>query len=578
MPDFIEIDHLSFSYPTRSAMPEPTLKDIGLSIREGEFMAVIGHNGSGKSTLGKMLNALLIPDSGNVIVAGMNTREREQHASIRSMIGMVFQRPQDQIVATTVAEDTAFGPANLGLSPAEIRRRVSGALKATGLADYADRPSYMLSAGETQRMALAGVLAMQPKCVIFDETTAMLDPVGREMVLEQARALKAQGLTVIFITHLMDEAAQADRVVVLNEGRLVMDGNPRSIFSNEAELKKIGLELPEAAELSRQLHQLIPHISSGNLFESDLFREIPQYSGDGQPQRMKHPASSTPKVIEVEHLTHVYLRGGLLAHPSLNGINYSVNQGSASGLMGSTGSGKSTLLQHLNALIKPQQGRVSVFGEDLSKMDLDIRQLRSRVGLVFQQPEHQIFEQYVGDEVAFAARNFKVVGKLSEIVRDAMNSVGLDFEKFKDRFTSSLSGGEQRKVALASVLAGQPEILLLDEPLAGLDPQSRQMLSNHLRNLKSLGLTLVVSTHQLEETMEWLDEISVLAKGKNVLAGDPGTVFKQIDSLAEFGLTAPLAVRVANAFRQKGWPIKEDAITSTRLIDHLGVLLEGLSQ
>ena len=134
-------------------------------------------------------------------------------------------------------------------------------------------------------------------------------------------------------------------------------------------------------------------------------------------------------------------------------------------------------------------------------MDLDIRQLRSRVGLVFQQPEHQIFEQYVGDEVAFAARNFKVVGKLSEIVRDAMNSVGLDFEKFKDRFTSSLSGGEQRKVALASVLAGQPEILLLDEPLAGLDPQSRQMLSNHLANLKSLGLTLVVSTHQLEETM-----------------------------------------------------------------------------
>ncbi len=575
MPDFIEIDHLSFSYPTRSAMPEPTLKDIGLSIREGEFMAVIGHNGSGKSTLGKMLNALLIPDSGNVIVAGMNTREREQHAIIRSMVGMVFQRPQDQIVATTVAEDTAFGPANLGLSPAEIRRRVSGALKATGLADYADRPSYMLSAGETQRMALAGVLAMQPKCVIFDETTAMLDPVGREMVLEQARALKAQGLTVIFITHLMDEAAQADRVVVLNEGRLVMDGNPRSIFSNEAELKKIGLELPETAELSRQLHQLIPHISSGNLFESDLFREIPQYSGDGQPQRMKHPASSTPKVIEVEHLTHVYLRGGLLAHPSLNGINYSVNQVSASGLMGSTGSGKSTLLQHLNALIKPQQGRVSVFGEDLSKMDLDIRQLRSRVGLVFQQPEHQIFEQYVGDEVAFAARNFKVVGKLSEIVRDAMNSVGLDFEKFKDRFTSSLSGGEQRKVALASVLAGQPEILLLDEPLAGLDPQSRQMLSNHLRNLKSLGLTLVVSTHQLEETMEWLDEISVLAKGKDVLAGDPGTVFKQIDSLAEFGLTAPLAVRVANAFRQKGWPIKEDAITSTRLIDYLGVLLEG---
>lgn len=578
MPDFIEIDHLSFSYPTRSAMPEPALKDIGISIREGEFVAVIGPNGSGKSTLGKMLNALLIPDSGNVIIAGMNTREREQHAIIRSMVGMVFQRPQDQIVATTVAEDTAFGPGNLNLAPLEIRRRVSGALEATGLAGYDDRPSYMLSAGETQRLALAGVLAMQPKCVIFDETTAMLDPVGREMVLKQARALKAQGLTVIFITHLMDEAAQADRVLVLHEGRLVMDGDPRSIFSNEAALKKIGLELPETAALSRQLHQFIPEISSRNLFESDLFVEIPQYSGGRHWQKKKNPASSTHKVIEVENLTHMYLRGSVLAHQSLNGVNYSVGQGSASGLMGSTGSGKSTLLQHLNALIMPQQGRVSVFGDDLSKMDLDSRLLRSRIGLVFQQPEHQIFEQYVGDEVAFAARNFRIEAKLSDIVRDAMNSVGLDFEKFKDRFTSSLSGGERRKVALASVLAGQPKILLLDEPLAGLDPQSRQTLSTHLRKLKAQGLTLVVSTHQLEETMEWLDEISVLAKGKDVLSGDPGTVFEQKDILAKYGLTPPLAVRAANAFRQKGWPIPEDAITSKRLIDYLSVMLGGSRQ
>ena len=578
MPDFIEIDHLSFSYPTREPSADPALKDICLTIHEGEFVAVIGHNGSGKSTLGKMLNALLIPDSGDASVGGMNTRDRKQHARIRSMVGMVFQRPQDQIVATTVAEDTAFGPANLGLPPAEIRHRVGNALIATGLAEYSDRLSYMLSAGETQRLTLAGVLAMEPKCVIFDETTAMLDPVGREMVLEQARMLKAQGLTVIFITHLMDEAAQADRVLVLYEGRLMMDGDPRSIFSNESALLNIGLELPEATELSNRLHYLIPEISKGNLFESDLFREIPQYSGDRLAQDIQQPSRSMYKVIEVENLAHTYLRGSALAHQSLNGVDFKVTQGSASGLMGSTGSGKSTLLQHLNALIRPQQGRVSVFGEDLAKANLDTKRLRSRVGLVFQQPEHQIFEQYVGDEVAFAARNFRIEGKLSDIVREAMNSVGLDFEKFKDRFTSSLSGGEQRKVALASVLAGKPEILLLDEPLAGLDPRSRHTLSNHFGTIKAQGLTLVVSTHQLEETMEWLDEISVLAKGKDVLAGDPGTVFKQIDTLATYGLKPPLAVRAANAFRQKGWPIPEDVVTSTRLLGYLDVLLKGLSQ
>ena len=184
-----------------------------MSSPQGEFVSIIGPNGSGKSTLGKLLNALLVPDKGEVIIYGMNTKDPGYQPKIRSRVGMIFQRPQDQIVATTVAEDTAFGPSNLGLSSGEIRQRVMRSLEATGLRDFGDRPSYMLSAGETQRLALAGVLAMRPQCVVFDETTAMLDPMGREMVMRQARSLQQQGLTVIFITHLMEEATQADRRV-----------------------------------------------------------------------------------------------------------------------------------------------------------------------------------------------------------------------------------------------------------------------------------------------------------------------------------------------------------------------------
>lgn len=570
MANFIECHNLSYSYSLRDSQNIPALSDINIHVGEGEFVAIIGHNGSGKSTLGKHLNALLIPDSGNVFISGMNTRDQNNHANIRSQVGMVFQRPQDQVVATTVVEDVAFGPGNLGLPANEIRDRVEGALRVTGLSNYSDRLSYLLSAGETQRLALAGVLAMQPRCIIFDETTAMLDPPGREMVIQQAKMLHKSGKTIVMITHLMDEAAQADRILVLHKGRLVMDGPPRQIFSSQAPLQKIGLDLPIAVSLGNRLHEFIPEISQGVLSENEIIKTIPAYKGK-TPFSFLKPTKVKPgeNVIFIEDLRHIYLRDTPLAHSSLKGANLSVKKGSAYGLIGFTGSGKSTLLQHINGLIHPQSGKVIVLRKDLGETSLDVKTLRGAVGLVFQQPENQIFEQYVGDEVAFAARNFGVPGKISDIVRSAMQAVGLEFEDFKDRFTSTLSGGEQRKTALASVLAGQPEILLLDEPLAGLDPQSRTEISKYLRSLNQQGMTMLIATHQFEGILEIMDEISVLADGRDIFHGNPSIVFSEEEYLSMTGMRPPISMKIANELRRKGWPIPSRALTADEIIQSL---------
>ena len=573
----IELHNVCFAYKSLDDNRVQALNHIDLRISSGEFVALIGPNGSGKSTLGKLLNALLIPDIGDVIISGMNTKDRNFLPEIRSQVGMVFQRPQDQIVATTVEEDVAFGPGNLGIAPTEIRRRVEEALEVTGLKGYRDRPSYMLSAGETQRLALAGVLAMKPICIIFDETTAMLDPLGREMVMQQTKSLQQQGLTIVFITHLMEEAAKADRVIVLHQGELALDGSPSTVFSNEKNLKLLGLDLPETAQLGNELNLLLPQISRGELSENRLCESIPEFAGRPLiPGTRSTKKEKIPEVIRVAELSHTYLRGTLFAHQSLDQVDFFVNQGWAQGLMGSTGSGKSTLLQHINALIRPQSGSVNVLGDELGDLDLDVKKLRKRVGLVFQQPENQIFEQFVGDEIAFAARNFKVEGRISDIVRTAMDAVGLDFETFKDRFTSTLSGGEQRKVALASVLAGNPKIVLLDEPLAGLDPRSRRDISAHLQDLKEHGFTLVISTHQFEDLLTILDGISALSHGRNAISGDPWTVFNRSEVLEKIGMKPPLSIRAANAFRKKGWPIPLEVIASDQLIGAVKTL-KGVS-
>jgi len=262
----IEVKDLEFSYEDNDETEnDSVLRGINLSVKEGEFLAVLGHNGSGKSTLAKHLNAILVPQKGKVMVKGMDTKDENLLYDIRQRVGMVFQNPDNQLVATIVEEDVAFAPENLGVPPREIRKRVDYALAAVNMTEYKDHSSQMLSGGQKQRIAIAGVLAMKPDVLVMDESTAMLDPVGRREIMDTVKKLNhEEKMTVVMITHFMEEAAQADRVVVMDHGKIVMEGAPKEIFSQVETLKKIGLDVPQTTELLYSLKK------SGTMLRTDI--------------------------------------------------------------------------------------------------------------------------------------------------------------------------------------------------------------------------------------------------------------------------------------------------------------------
>lgn len=250
MSDIIETHALRFSYPAAEGVTPVVLDGVDLNICSGSFVAILGHNGSGKSTLAKHMNAILLPTGGTVYVDGINTADEERLLDIRRTVGMVFQNPDNQIVANVVEEDVAFAPENLGVPPVEIRKRVDDALKAVGMYEFREHAPHLLSGGQKQRVAIAGVLAMAPRCIVLDEPTAMLDPVGRQEVMDTIKKLnRTSGVTVVLITHHMDEAAQADRLVVMSKGQVVADGTPKEVFSHVEALKSVGLTVPETVEL-----------------------------------------------------------------------------------------------------------------------------------------------------------------------------------------------------------------------------------------------------------------------------------------------------------------------------------------
>ena len=245
--NIIEIKNLSFQYEGSS---KKVLKNLNIDIKEGEFICVLGHNGSGKSTLAKLINAQYIPTEGDILVGNMNTKDDDNLWNIREMCGMVFQNPDNQLVATIVEEDVAFGPENLGVPREELRKRVDECLELVGMSEYKRHSPALLSGGQKQRIAIAGILAMNPKCLLMDEPTAMLDPQGRKDILDTVLKLRKMGKTIIHITHYMEECVNADRIIVINEGNVVLEGTPREVFSNVVQMKEIGLDVPEPTEIS----------------------------------------------------------------------------------------------------------------------------------------------------------------------------------------------------------------------------------------------------------------------------------------------------------------------------------------
>ncbi len=597
MPDpLIVCDRVEFGYPLRPGNAAAAgaeiraLQGVSLHVFPGEHVAIIGPNGSGKSTLARHLNALLRPQGGAVVVCGMDTRDPAHTRAIRQTVGMVFQHPDSQIVATIVEEDVAFGPENLGVPHAELRARVQEALEIVGMWEARAHPPHLLSAGQKQRVAIAGVLAMRPACVVLDEATSLLDPQGRAEVGGIIADLRRRGTAVVSITHRMNEAAAADRIVVLSGGAVLMEGPPREVFARADLLQEIGLDLPPMASLALHLRREIPGFPTDLLTVEELVEAVsaragppvvsPRRSGEDLPPI--RPAASAPAedpVVRIQDVWHTYMSGTPFAEVALRGVSLDVRPGEIVGIIGQTGSGKSTLIQYMNGLLRPLQGGVVVDGHDLRRRDVDIQAVRQIVGVVFQDPEDQVFEPLVGDDVAYGPRQLGLpLEEIRSRVRWAMEAVGLSFDDFKDRYTFTLSGGELRKAALAGVLALRPRVLVLDEPTSGLDPGSRAGLRQRLRELQAReGRTLVLVSHDMDEVAGLSDRVHVVHQGRVVASGSPRAIFSNSAGLAAHGLASPEATLVCQRLRARGYHVPPDVLTLEEAGDALRALLQRAS-
>ncbi|HUX20402.1 MAG TPA: energy-coupling factor transporter ATPase, partial [Spirochaetia bacterium] len=583
----VEVDNLEHSYSPLISDAPWALRGISFAVEAGEYLCLVGANGSGKSTLALHLNGLLLPTRGSVAIEGMRTDRQGNLPLIRKSVAMVFQRPEDQIVALTVEEDVAFGPENLGLQRDEIRARVSRSLSRVGLSGLELRSPHRLSAGQKQRLSIAGVLATEPRLIVFDEATSMLDPKGRGEVLSLMAELNRTGLTIVHITHRMEEAALAGRMIVLDGGRIVHDGPPRRVFSVASPLiDRLGR--PPALQLAQRLGELDGPDLGLPMSYRELSRSVlslvpagllPRRPVANESCRSAASDRLSPvegrRIIEIKDLSHSYERGGNNGSGngimlSLKGVSLAVREGECLALIGSTGSGKSTFLQHMNGLFVPQHGSVEVDGIPIRDDEKGLPALRRRVGLVFQRPEEQIFAQYVGDEVAYGPRLAGLGGKaLTERVRWAMELVGLPFDAYKDRISFALSGGEQRKVGLAGVIALEPKVLLLDEPSVGLDPASRRQILEVLERLKDGGTTILLCSHDMEEVARLADRTVVLSGGAVVLEAATSLVFERGDMLRSAGLDQPESVAFAEFLAKQGVavesPITEDGLARALL-------------
>lgn len=608
----IECRGVSFSYDGAA----PALDGIDLNIEDGEFFCILGGNGSGKSTFAKHLNALLQPDTGTVCVSGMDASDPELVYDIRSTAGMVFQNPADQLVATLVEDDVAFGPENLGVESAQIAQRVREALKAVGLVGFERHETHALSGGQKQRVALAGVLAMEPRVLILDEASSMLDPRGRKGLMEACHALHERGMTIVMITHFMEEAAEADRVAVFQAGRVAMLGTPEEILTRADELARLNLDMPPSCCLGRALRAKGVSICA-QVREADMVADIAQaYAERSRTGIAGRPFASDPRipdnvssaidgadalepVIEISHLSYSYslsarerrrwhkssaaegasnkraLWGNDPSSPwALRDVSLTVRRGEFLGLAGHTGSGKSTLVQHLNGLIRPQEGSVYALGLDLVNKK-DAAAVKAKVGVVFQYPERQLFAETVAQDVAFGPHNLGLSqAEVAHRVESSLARVGLDLATVGDKSPFELSGGQQRRVAFAGVLAMEPEVLVLDEPMAGLDPAARSDFLELIDRLHRDGLTVVMVSHSMDDLANCCDRIVVMNEGAVFAEGAPAQVFVHADELKSIGLGVPAAQRMALALAKAGVPLRYGGLyTVESLADELADLL-----
>lgn len=662
--NLIDVKNLLFKYKMYSGEKEEVIEhtaidNISLSIKKGDFVGILGHNGSGKSTLAKQLAALLKPSSGVIYVDGMDTAKEEQILDIRKTAGLVFQNPDNQLIGNIVEEDVAFGPENMGIPAEEIEMRITKALAATGMTAYREASPGALSGGQKQKIAISGVLAMEPECIIFDEPTAMIDPESRKELLEAIYDLKRlKNITVIYITHFLQEVSQADYLYVMNHGKITLKGTPETLFKIPEKLVENNLELPfevalidglrkksvdvpeeiytkqqlleflkyhfqkdesdnivlseykserktisessksnvksqakensrygnclekqsdsysisvddrnekladnslgdlnlaDETEVSKKSHELDEAEVSKKSYELDE-AEVSKKSHElKETSDIKENASKNidepketelTKGITLKNISYQYKKQDSGEEKyAIKDISLAIEPGEFVAIIGRTGSGKSTLIQHFNGLFQPKSGDYFFNGENIWEKKYDLKKLRQKVALCFQYPEYQLFEENVLKDIAFGPKNLGFDKKeCEEKARHAMQLAGLSNELEKVS-PFSLSGGQKRRVALAGILAMEPEYLILDEPVAGMDAPGKKILFDLLHHLnKERGITIVLVSHNMDDVADHADRVLVMENGQLKMDGKTEEVFVRKDELTEMGLGVPQAV------------------------------------
>lgn len=541
MSSVIEIRNLRYTY---SGSEDLVLKGIDLAVRKGEIIGVMGPTGAGKTTLCLALSGLA-PHSiggkveGDVVIAGMKTTEHE-YGEVASKIGIVFQDPETQLFGMEVHEDVALRLMNMGVPENEIDEKVRSALHMVRLDHFEKRFPYTLSGGEKQRVAIAGALAADPEILILDEPTSELDPMGKREVFGAISDLRrSRETTIVVVEHNSDELVRiADRIFVMREGRVVLQGDARDILSRIGEL---GVRIPDTVQLGNLLRQ---HSQFGGYdYPTTVDDAYEALSGILRESRYApvHGGRETAEIekgkpiIEVKDLWHVYGKGEE-ENVALKELNLEIYEGDFVALIGQNGSGKTTLAKHFNGLLKPTKGKVFVAGLDTRKTPST--KLAEIVGYCFQNPDHQIFNTKVWDEVAFGPRNlFLRNEQVRERVSEALEQVAL--EGYDERNPFFLGKGERRKIAVASVLAMYPQLLVVDEPSTGMDWRDSTSMMDLVTKINRTGKTTIFITHDMNLVARSAKRVIVMAQGRILLDGPTRWVFSQEDILEKAYIRPP---------------------------------------
>jgi energy-coupling factor transport system ATP-binding protein len=543
----VSIRGLAYRY---RGQEKPALDGVDLDVAEGEFVVVMGPSGAGKSTLCTTLNGL-VPHffrgrmDGEVRVHGRSTREGKVGEFARE-VGLVFQDFEAQLFSTNVALEVAFGPENFSVEREEMQRRVEGVLGRVRLEGFEGRQPATLSGGQKQRLAIASVLAIEPRVLCLDEPTTDLDPIGKLGIFEIASELKERDdVTLIVVEHETEETLEADRIVILRDGRVVTDRPAREVL-RDVDLLEESRIMPLG--VTRFFHEMGFWQGQLPLTPAEGLREFRQRGWQIDPGRHGELVAEDEKreggygeaLIEVEGLTHSY-PNGLVA---LEGVDLAVRRGEFLAVLGQNGSGKTTLVKHFNGLLEPTGGSVKV--EEKTTTEQGIRKLGQTVGYVFQNPDHQIFSDTVADEVAFGPKIRDLEdAEVEERVKEALAAVGLEGYEKEDPF--GLTKGERQRVAVASVLAVRPEVLILDEPTTGLDYAEQRSMMDLVRRLNEAGSTIIVVTHTMWVVAEYAHRAAVVRDGRVVLSGSVREVFAEEEKLRDASLRPPHIVSMGNS-------------------------------